>query len=291
VLLHHGHRVRALTRRPSSPPASILRAAGAEICEADLEDSAAVERAAEGADAFFLMATPYEAGAEAERRQACRAAKAAKNAGAKHLVYSSVASANQDIGVPRFDGKAKVEECISGLGVPYTIVGPVFFMENLVGRMFIRQMRTGTLLMSPLAPRGTLQMVAVEDVASFVRVVLERPGEFEGKRIDIASDTLTGPEIAAILAQVVGRDISYVEPSAGSVRARATEFARVPRWFDQVGHEAGIDALVRSRSYDAAIDALARSYPEVGWHDFQRWAREQNWGVLNGADPVPSSTP
>src|SRR6266702_82693 len=186
LLLSRGHQVRALTRRPESKPAGDLRSLGAAVYEADLDDRAAVQRATEGADAFFLMATPYEAGVEAEVRQARTAAKAAKEAGVKHLVYSSVASANQDTGIPHFDSKREVEDYIQGLGIPYTIVGPVFFMENLLGPMFLHGLRIGTLSM-PLPASRPLQVIAVQDIAGFVRLVLERPGEFLGKRVDIAS--------------------------------------------------------------------------------------------------------
>jgi len=271
MLLHRGHKVRALTRRPSSPAAEALRTLGADLYQADLDDDQAVRRAAEGSDSFFLMATPYEAGVDAEVRQARRAALAAKEAGVKHLVYSSVASADQDTGIPHFDSKAEVEKYILKLGIPYTIVGPAFFMENLLGPMFLQGLRAGTLSM-PLPGTRYLQVVAVEDIAEFVRLVLERPNEFQGERIDIASDSLSGSEMANALAQGSGRDLSYAKASLDRVRAQSSDLARMWEWFDQVG-------------YSVNIDALVRSYPEVGWHSFLRWAHEQNWSVLDVAGP------
>ncbi len=271
MLLHRGHRVRALTRRPESKAATDLQALGADIYQADFDDNAAVQRATAGADAFFLMATPYEAGVEAEVRQARAAAKAAKEAGVKHLVYSSVASANLGTGIPHFDSKHEVEVHIRKLGIPWTIVGPVFFMENLLGPMFIQGLRAGTLSM-PLPASRPLQLVSVEDIAGFVRVVLERPSEFQEKRIDIASDSLTGPEMAKTLSQANGRDINYAEAPLDPVRTRSADLARMWEWFDQVG-------------YSVDLDALVRSYPDVGWRDFRRWTREQDWSVLDVAGP------
>ncbi len=271
VLLHRGHRVRALTRRPESKAATDLQALGADIYQADFDDNVAVQRATAGADAFFLMATPYGAGVDAEVRQARAAAKAAKEAGVKHLVYSSVASADQGTGIPHFDSKYEVEVYIRKLGIPWTIVGPVFFMENLLGPMFIQGLRAGTLSM-PLPASRPLQLVTVEDIAGFVRVVLERPSEFQEKRIDIASDSLTGPEMAKTLSQANGRDINYAEASLDPVRTRSTDLARMWEWFDQVG-------------YSVDLDAVVRSYPDVGWRDFRRWTREQDWSVLDVAGP------
>ena len=270
-LVEHGHRVRALTRHPESRAASELRQLGADIFEADFDDYEEVLHATEGADAFFLVATPYEAGVEAEVRQAKQVAKAAKEGEVKHLVYSSVASADQHTGIPHFDSKAEVEEYVRKLGIPHTIVAPVFFMENLLGPMFLGGLRAGTLSM-PLPASRELQVVAVEDIAGFVRVVLERPGEFLGRRIDIASDSVTGAEMATALAQASGEEVVYAEAPLDAVRAQSDDLARMWEWFGKVGYSVNIDALVRSQ-------------PEMGWHDLRRWAREQDWSVLDVAGP------
>jgi len=271
LLLDKGHGVRALTRKPRSPAAESLRAVGAHVLEGNLEDSASVQRAADGADAFFLVATPFEKGIEAEIRQGRQAAAAAKKEGVKHLVYSSVAGADRGTGIPHFDSKREIELYVKELGIPYTIVAPVFFMESLLGSMSLQRLRAGTLSI-PLPPTRKLQMVAVADLARFVRLVLERPSEFQGKRIDIASDSQTGPEMAIVLEQVTGSAIGYSEAPLARVRAQSEDFARMWEWLDGVG-------------YDADFSALRRAYPEVGWHDLRQWAREQDWTVLDEASP------
>lgn len=269
LLLDKGHQVRALTRRPGSVEAAALHAAGAEIHAGDLDDTAAVEQAAEGVDAFFLMATPYEEGLEAEVRQGQRAATAALRAGVNHLVYSSVAGANRSTGIPHFDSKREIERYVELLGIPYTIVAPVFFMENLLAPPLLRGLETGTLAM-PLPADRPLQMVAVSDIAAFVRLVVERPSQFQRQRIELASDELTGPEAARILAEVTRSTIGYAAAPISSVRAQSEDLARMWTWFDRVG-------------YDVDVGALRRSYPEVGWHDLRTWSREQDWTVLDTA--------
>jgi uncharacterized protein YbjT (DUF2867 family) len=261
LLLERGHRVRALTRRPASPAAEGLRALGAEIVKGDLE----------GADAFFLVATPFERGVEAEIRAGKRAAEAAKVAAVKHVVYSSVAGADRNSGIPHFESKRQVERHLEKLGLACTVVAPVFFMENLLGPVFVQGLRAGRLSM-PLPASRKLQMIAVADIAAFVRLVLERPSEFQGKRTDIASDNLAGPEMAELLSQATGSLIGYVEAPVAAVRSLGEDFARMWEWFDRVG-------------YDADIQGLRRSHPEVGWHAFGDWAREQDWSVLDEASP------
>ncbi len=265
LLLDRGHHVRALARDPQSRAADDLRALGAEVLAAELEVFESVERAAEGADAFFLV-TPLERGPEAEIRAGRWAAYAAKDAGVKHIVYSSVGGMDWVTGVPHIDSKRQVELYLQELGVPFTIVAPAFFMENLVDPMFLAAMRAGKLSI-PLPPTRRLQMIALDDVAGFARLVIERPTEFLNKRIEIASDELSGPEMASTLAHAAGIPLAYSQGSLARLRAQSEDFARMWEWFDRVG-------------FEADIDGLRRDHPEVGWHSLTRWALERNWTGL-----------
>src|SRR5438045_3946848 len=100
-LLARGHEVRAVTRRPDSANATQLASAGASLVGASLEDTAALIKALEGATSLFAMTTPFEKGTAAETRQGVSAADAARAAGV-HLVYTSVASADRQTGIPHF---------------------------------------------------------------------------------------------------------------------------------------------------------------------------------------------
>src|SRR6201993_4343489 len=132
ALLTRGHQVRALTRNAASPAANRLREQGIEIAVGDFTDHDSLVRAARGADAVYAMSTPYEQGADKETAQGITITDAVKAAGGAHFVYSSVASANRGTGIAHFDGKYAVEKHIQASRVPYTIVAPVFFMENLL---------------------------------------------------------------------------------------------------------------------------------------------------------------
>jgi uncharacterized protein YbjT (DUF2867 family) len=267
VLLEKGHRVRAFVRRPDSPEAAELERLGAELAQGDFEEPSTIERAARSMDAVFVVATPFEAGMEAETRHGIAVADAAKTAGVGHLVYSSVANADKDTGIPHFDSKREVEEHVERLGVPYTIVAPVYFMENLLAPWTLPELKEGRLPMA-LPSSRPLQQIALSDIAAFTALVLEKREEFEGRRVDIASDELAGEEVAEVLTRVTGPEIHYVELPLEQVRqAMGEDGARMFEWFDQVG-------------YSADIAALRRDHPEVGWHTFEGWAKEQEWSAL-----------
>src|SRR5919202_3863117 len=177
VLLGRGHSVRAFVRRPDSPEAEELERLGAELARGDFDEPSTIEEAARGVDALFIVATPLEAGMEADTRHGIAAADAAKVAGVGHLVYSSVADADKDTGIPHYDSKRKVEEHIEGLGIPYTIVAPVYFMDNLLAPWTVPQLKEGRLPMALPASRP-LQQIALSDIAAFTGLVLENREEF-----------------------------------------------------------------------------------------------------------------
>jgi uncharacterized protein YbjT (DUF2867 family) len=262
-LLKQGHKVRAVTRDPNSSQAKSLADAGATLVAASLEDTAGITKALEGATSLFAMTTPF-GGTDAEIRQGVAAADAAKAAGV-HLVFTSVGSANRQTGVPHFDSKYEVEKHIAKVGARATILAPVAFMENLY---FIKEQLATGVYASALSPTRALAQVAVPDIGAVAIRVLEDSARFTGKRFDLAGDELTGNEAMAILSRVIGRSFSYFRVPLDVVRQRMGEDAvKMYEWFDRVGF---------------AVDraALRREFPDVAFHDFESWAKTQNWNAL-----------
>jgi uncharacterized protein YbjT (DUF2867 family) len=267
ALLTRGHQVRALTRNPASPAAIRLRDRGVEIAVGDFTDDDSLVRAARGADAVYAMSTPYEQGAEKETAQGISITNAAKATGVAHFVYSSVASANRATGIQHFDGKYAVEKHLQASGVPYTIVAPVFFMENLLQLWMLSSLRQGKLAIALPANRA-LQQITVADIGAFVAAVIERSDTVFGRRFDIAGDELTGKEVAAILSKVTGRKVHYEGFPPDVLRAQSEDMALMFEWFNRTG-------------YSADIESLRRDFPDVKWHTFEEWARKQDWSVLD----------
>jgi uncharacterized protein YbjT (DUF2867 family) len=263
-LLERGHKVRAVTRDPGSSQAKALAKAGATLVAASLEDTAAIAKALEGATSLFAMTTPFGAGTDAETRQGVAAADAARAAGA-HLVFTSVGSANRQTGIPHFDSKYEVEKYIAKMGVRATILAPVYFMENLY---FGKEQLAKGVYAATLPPAKTLAQVAVADIGAVAVRVLEDAGRFTGKRFDLASDELTGNDVIAILSRVTGRPFAYYQVPLEVIRQRMGEDgARMYEWMDRVGY-----------TVDRA--ALRREFPDVAFHDFESWAKTQDWSAL-----------
>ncbi|ODA94249.1 nucleoside-diphosphate sugar epimerase [Mesorhizobium sp. SEMIA 3007] len=265
ALLSRGHRVKALTRKPDSDAARQLVAAGAEVVAGDLADAASIVRAAKDVDTMFLMGNSYEAGLEEETRQGILAADAAKAAGIGHLIYSSVADADKQTGIPHFESKYLVEQHVRQLGIPHTISAPVAFMENAVAPWSTGALSQGTLAFA-MPPKRVLQLVALADIGAFVAALAERREQVFGKRYDFAGDELSGEEQAKILTKAIGRPIRYQEIPIAAARQQSEDAALMFEWFDRVG-------------YDVDIAALRRQFPEVRWHGFADWARAFDWSA------------
>jgi uncharacterized protein YbjT (DUF2867 family) len=255
LLLQKKHKVYALTRNTQSPAAQDLRNRGANIVKGDLDDSDSLKRAVKDVESVFLMGTPFEDGTEGETRRGKLMADIAKENNIEHLVYSSVANADKNTGISHFESKYKVEQHIKNLGIPHTIIGPTFFMENLLGP----GLEQGQLAL-PLSSSTTLQQSALENIGEFSALVLERRKPFLGKRIDIASDEVTGEQAAKILSNELRQRIRYVPVPLEQVYQANEDMARMYEWYEKAG--TGID-----------ISSLHQEYPEVNWLSFRDWAK------------------
>ena len=263
-LLERGHEVRAVTRNVDSARARELASAGVTLVHASLEDTAALTRALDGATSLFAMTSPFEGGTQVETRQGVSAANAAKAAGV-HLLFTSVGSADRQTGVPHFDSKYEVERHIARIGMRATILAPVYFMENLY---FGKEQLAKGIYATPLPPTRKLAQVAVADIGAVAVRLLEDPDRFAGKRFDLGSDELTGNEVVSVLSRVTGRPFNYFQIPLDVIRQRMGEDAtRMYEWFDRVGY-----------TVDRA--ALRREFPDVAFHNFESWAKTQDWNTL-----------
>ena len=259
-LLDRGFRVRALTRNPQKPEAQALAERGAEVVQGDMDDRSSMERALEGAYGVFSIQNFWETGYDGEVRQGKTVADAARAAGVEHLIYSSVGSAHRQTGIPHFESKWEVEEYVRDTGLPYTILRPVFFMQNWE---MMRGMVLGGTLAQLLDPDKPFQQVAVEDIGDFAAIAFENPGRWIGREVDLAGDEQTMPEMAETFGRVIGREVSYYQVPWDQFEEQMGEVFTVQyRWFNDVG-------------YEADIAALRQEYPELT--TFERFLRSHGW--------------
>lgn len=260
-LLSRGHSVRALVRTPDAPQARELAQLGAELHHGDLRDPASITSAISGTDRLYLVTTP-NSGREYELNCARNAIEAAAQQDC-YVVFSSIANADTNTAVDYVGWKRDIEQHLQARVRQCCIVAPAYFMENATMPMAAEELRAGRLtrLLEPTVP---IMQVAVADLAQVACSVLERPDAFSGERIDLASDCVTGLDMAAALEQELG-----LPPLEHNVLPPSVLDA------DPV-LGAGIKQMIgwlSARGFDIDLPNLHRRFPEVRWHSFASWVR------------------
>jgi len=83
--------VRALTRNPDSEKAQELKKLGAEVVAADIDDPESLRKAFDGAYGAFLVTFFWDHfSPEKEKEEVRKMAQAAKDAGLKHVIWSTL---------------------------------------------------------------------------------------------------------------------------------------------------------------------------------------------------------
>ncbi len=267
-LLARGYHVRAMTRKPDSESAHILAQLGAEIVQGDFDHPASLVRCIESVWGVFSVQDSWEAGVEREEEQGKSFAKTCRDCGVAHFVYSSVGSAHRHTGIPHFDVKWRIEETIRRLGFPsYTILRPVFFMENFIAPWLRMGLEDGKLTLS-LKPTTVLQMIAVDDIGRYGAWAFENYRKLNGRAIDIAGDARTMPETAEILSSAIGRKITFDPVPIEEVRKSSEDYAVMLEWFNDVGYDA--DIMGMSKESGMTPTNLTEWASNVDWYEYLR---------------------
>jgi uncharacterized protein YbjT (DUF2867 family) len=251
ALLEQAIPVRALVRHPASDRARSLTGLGAELVVGDLDDEWSLARALAAVPVAYAITTPFEDGVDAEVRQGNTIIRAAGQAGLPWLILASVASADR-APVPHFRSKARIEARLRQTSIPWTVVAPSYFFENVLGSEAAR--REGDLAL-PLPTDTPLHQVALQDLGGVVAAILRRREEHLSKRVEVAADAPTPESMAAALG--VGAVQAPLEP----LRARSPDLAAMYEFLAGPG-------------YAIDVSAVRAAYPEVAWRSFREWVAD-----------------
>src|SRR2546428_916648 len=138
-------KVRALTRDPDKH-----RNLADEVVEADLDRPETLKAAFEGAHGVFLVTNFWAYGGADELKQATAAVRAARDAGVKHFIWSTLpdveAISGGKFNVPHFTGKARIDPIVREAGFAhYTFVIAPMYYQVLVGALAPQKQADGSL--------------------------------------------------------------------------------------------------------------------------------------------------
>ena len=194
-------KVRALSRNPGKH-----RELGDEVVEADLNRPETLKAAFEEAHGVFLVTNFREKGAD-ELKQATAAVRAAKDAGVKHFVWSTLPNVEAISGgkfdVPHFTGKAKIDRIVKEAGFPHHtfVIAPGYY-QNFVGFLAPQKQADGSVGWAlPLDPDvRCLHMGDIRELGNIVAGAFAHPDEAgHGEYLPLVGDFLSFNEIVETL--------------------------------------------------------------------------------------------
>lgn len=220
--------VRAVTRDPNSDKAQALADMGAEVVAGNLDDPESLKRLLEGAyGAYFVTFFWDHFSPEKEMADAKHMAEAAKAAGLKHVIWSTLEDVRKYVPldddsmptlqgkykVPHFDGKGESDQYFAALPTTYLLTA--FYWENMIYfGMGPKKGPDGSL--SITFPLGDQKMasIAAEDIGKCAYGIFKKGEAMVGQRIGIAGDHVSGQDMAAALSKAMGQPVSYnaIEP-------------------------------------------------------------------------------
>tara|TARA_B100000579_G_C22756532_1_gene816729 strand:- start:159 stop:1199 length:1041 start_codon:yes stop_codon:yes gene_type:complete len=260
------YQIRAITRNINSNKAIKLKKLGnVEVVAGDLMDPLSLDRAFEGVEAIFGNTTPTK-GWKLFRGSIVRSyeidqgynlinqVKKAFNKGQlKHFVFSSISKAKNplknDPAPGHFTSKWDIEDYIKKMGLREitTVLRPVSYFENFENKL------PGYSISKKIFPgivnkNCTWQTIAVEDIGKWVRGVLSKPDKYKNQAINIASEELTGKDMAMTLEKLVcteGIKTSYVMIPRPIIKFLELDIGLMADWIERSGYGADMNKLKR----------------------------------------------
>ena len=213
-----GFALRAVTRDPNKDKAQALKSRGAEVVQADLDDVESLKKAFAGAYGVYAVTNFWEHfSGEKEKSQAKNIAEAARAAGVKHVIWSTLEDTRklmspddtrmpmlqQKYRVPHFDAKAEADSFFQGLPVTYLVTS--FYWDNLY--MFgLAPKRGEDGKYSWAFPMGNSKLVgmAAEDIGKSAYGIFKAGQQYIGKTVGIYGEALTIQEMGQKLTKTLG---------------------------------------------------------------------------------------
>lgn len=227
-------KVRALTRNQQSEKAKALTGMGVEVMQADLDDLESLKRAFAGAYGAFCVTNFWEhLSPEKELKQAAAQAEAAKAAGVRHVIWSTLEDTRRWVPlsdsrmptlmgkykVPHFDAKGEADREFSSRGVPTTFLLTSFYWDNLIFfGMGPKKGPDGALVFALPMGNAKLPGIAAEDIGKCALGIFKKDREYVGKTVAIAGELLSGTEMAQAMTEAIKQPVRYQDISPEAYR-------------------------------------------------------------------------
>lgn len=201
-LVGKGESVRALVRSSESRD---WFPEGVQAVTGDLADLESLRSAIEGADRMFLLCGPTEDEVQLNRN----ATDAAKEAGVRLLVRSSILGSNPQSDVTFVRDHGACDAYLRDSGVPHAVVRPNMFIQNIPENTIPSIDQDGNFYAN--AGDARISMVDTRDIAAVAATLLTEPG-YDGRAYDVTGpEALSYNDVATKLSDTIGRKVTYID--------------------------------------------------------------------------------
>lgn len=265
-----GWRLRGTSRR------SVQTAYGLSLA-ADLETGEGLAAALAGADVAVLT-LPQDHRAGVMPRIALQVAKAAAAGGVRRLILNLAGTIFPGATGPLFDDMRAAREAVRAGAVPSVILQPTVFMDNLLAPWSLPSILQDGVLAYPAPAAAATSWLSHRSLAEFVLAAATHPGA-PGQDLRIGGPAaLTGDELATILAERLGRAITYRRIPLAGFAAGLNQAYGAPAG-DRI---ASLYATLEAQPDVLAVDGSAAALLGVAPESFAEFAARQRWEVAAG---------
>ena len=264
ALLEHGFEVLALTRSPRSAAAKELEGLGARVVVGDLSQAASLRPIMKGVDAVFSVQNYWErgVGAEGELRQAEHLFAAAEENGVRHVVQSIMAQARTYGGIAHFESKQRIADRLRLGAIPFTTLGTVWFMDNILDPKMGGSLNI-PILAGSLASHVSFPMLATADIGKACVKILQSPAAHAAKHFDLIGDRLTVAQMKQVYTRVTGRRAKWYRMPRWLMRWINKEFAEQLAWHNRVDFDGQPDQLRAWLGEPVTFEQFLRQHPDI----------------------------
>jgi uncharacterized protein YbjT (DUF2867 family) len=230
-----GFSVRALTRDVNSDKAKEMAKLGAEVVAANLDDPESLKNAFAGAYGVYCVTFFWEhLSVEREQTQAKAMAQAAKQAGVKHVIWSTLEDTRnwvplsddrmptlqEKYKVPHFDSKGEANNFFTELDLPVTFLNTSFYWENFIYfGLGPKKGPDGKLAITFPMGNKKLPGISAGDIGKCAYAIFKSGDKYIGQTIGIAGEHLTGSQMSESLSEALGVEVSYNDVPADVYRS------------------------------------------------------------------------
>ncbi len=260
----NNYQIRAITRnRKTSKSLELGELSNVDVVQGDLLDPKSLSKAFEGVDVIFGNTTPTKGWKllrgsivrEYELEQGFNLINQVKIAYEKgnlnHFIFSSISKSKDplknDPAPGHFTSKWDIEEYIKKMGLNKitTVLRPVSYFENFENKL------PGFTISKKIFPgivgnNFKWQTIAVEDIGKWVKGILTKADKYKNQSINIASEELTGEEMALKLERIVSKEgikPNYLMLPRIAIKLLEYDIGVMADWIERTGYGADMRQL------------------------------------------------